>query len=342
MSHGISADQYTGVVVEKTSKLDLGAVEDVPFSLAALPGATVTSLIADLFGIRQGTPPRLQKLLHASLPETAGKFIAPLAAGGALRLPAFLSMTGPGAADNGMADRLDAIRDTSGRVLLAELERCFPRSVPREWRAAVDEPRAFLAAYADLASYVWSTVEPHWRSSRPLLDRETARVGVASVTGGARALLSGLGPRTGLVDGHLLVPAPGAGRDHPPVRKVTLMPLISGTRACAYRVEDTGRLWLGYPLNGLTSLWDARQEYGGRAGDYLALMLGDVRADILRTGGRGPSMGELAARLHCTAGAVTYHCRQLEHAGLLSRERRGRHVRIQRTMRGDVLVDTLS
>ncbi|WP_050514557.1 MarR family transcriptional regulator [Streptomyces rimosus] len=246
------------------------------------------------------------------------------------------------AGPNAMREEIERIADTTPDSLLADLERTFGGEAPAAWRKVVDHPAAFLISYSGLVRAVWDAVAPVWHRAKPLLEREIERVGTASVTGTMGALLAGLSPRTAFVDGHLRLP------DHTPlahgvaVRKLTLMPLVSGTRACVLRLGDDGHAYIGYPVTGLAPLLGGGEDRAEGSADALALTLGELRAVILRKGNQSVSMGKLADLLHCTAGTVTYHCRQLEQAGLLYRERQGREVRVLRTLRGDALVDALS
>jgi DNA-binding MarR family transcriptional regulator len=75
-----------------------------------------------------------------------------------------------------------------------------------------------------------------------------------------------------------------------------------------------------------------------RSEDALALILGRLRAQTLRAATRPITAGRLAARLQCAPNTVTYHCAQLESAGLIVRERRGPMVWITRTPRGEQLL----
>jgi DNA-binding MarR family transcriptional regulator len=75
-----------------------------------------------------------------------------------------------------------------------------------------------------------------------------------------------------------------------------------------------------------------------RSDDALALILGRLRAQTLRAATRPITAGRLAARLQCAPNTVTYHCAQLESAGLIVRERRGPMVWITRTARGEQLL----
>jgi DNA-binding transcriptional ArsR family regulator len=76
--------------------------------------------------------------------------------------------------------------------------------------------------------------------------------------------------------------------------------------------------------------------------DPLALVLGPLRARTLRATGRPITAGRLATRLQCAPNTVTYHCTQLESAGLIVRERRGPSVWIIRTGRGQELLEVFA
>jgi DNA-binding transcriptional ArsR family regulator len=76
--------------------------------------------------------------------------------------------------------------------------------------------------------------------------------------------------------------------------------------------------------------------------DPLALVLGPLRARTLRATGHPITAGRLATRLQCAPNTVTYHCTQLESAGLIVRERRGPSVWIIRTGRGQGLLEVFA
>ncbi|MFS8102440.1 hypothetical protein LFM09_35475 [Lentzea alba] len=76
--------------------------------------------------------------------------------------------------------------------------------------------------------------------------------------------------------------------------------------------------------------------------DTAALLLGRVRAEVLRSADRNPTMGELAHLTSTARSVTTYHCEMLEEAGLLVRERQGQSVRVRRTIMGSALLTLLS
>ena len=70
----------------------------------------------------------------------------------------------------------------------------------------------------------------------------------------------------------------------------------------------------------------------------LDALLGAQRAKILRRLDRPATAGELAQALLAVPSAATHHVTALEAAGLVRRERRGRHVVVRRTARGEALL----
>jgi DNA-binding MarR family transcriptional regulator len=72
--------------------------------------------------------------------------------------------------------------------------------------------------------------------------------------------------------------------------------------------------------------------------DQLSAVLGPVRAQLLMVSHTQPTMGELATLTRLAPSAITYHCSRLAAAGLVSRIRRGREVRVSRTERGELLL----
>lgn len=68
-------------------------------------------------------------------------------------------------------------------------------------------------------------------------------------------------------------------------------------------------------------------------------LLGVPRAQILRALEAPTSIGRLADALNAVPSAATHHVGALEAAGLVVRDRRGRHVLVRRTARGEALLD---
>jgi DNA-binding transcriptional ArsR family regulator len=185
----------------------------------------------------------------------------------------------------------------------------------------------------------WEAYAPIWKQSTGLRTRETERIGAASVTGGLDVLLSNLSRRARCADRTLYLSDRHPYRVELNDRPVTLVPLVSGTSASVFNLDEPDKVWLGYPVPGLTRLADSPV---ADSPDNLTLLIGPIRAAILRALDRPSSMGRIAENLNAGPSTATYHCVQLAAAGLVTRQRIGREVRIQRTPRGDALVDLLS
>jgi hypothetical protein len=122
-------------------------------------------------------------------------------------------------------------------------------------------------------------------------------------------------------------------------RRLVLTPTVSGAGASIFDSNLADQVWLGYPVSGLSTLWlnsDTKM-----AEDVLGSLLGPVRARLLHLAGPLQPMSWLARSADCAPNSATYHCSHLVNAGLLYRERRGRHIYVGRTERGSALIDLL-
>jgi DNA-binding transcriptional ArsR family regulator len=329
-----------GPAVHTFTELRIGPPSAVPASVVPHPGATLLSLVADALGGRpQGVPPRWRRAVRAAAPAGAEQVIRPLFAPEYSVIPDCLtpSATLPGAALGGQFERL---ADLEPDVLLAELADEFDGQPPAQWRPVVEDPRAWLVGYAAVLRGVWDAFAPVWHRAGQLVERETERVGVAVVGDGLGTVLAGLNARYRFSGTSLYLPDPQPEVFDLAGRRIVLVPMASGSGASVFGFDRPGFVWLGYPVPGLSLLWDDRPP-PDPATDPLTLVLGVARATILRQAGRRPTMSEVATGLGGSAATATYHCQQLELAGLLIRERQGRQVRLRLTPRGESLLDLL-
>ncbi|MFI1722638.1 ArsR/SmtB family transcription factor [Streptomyces sp. NPDC020489] len=326
--------------MSRFSELRLGPLETVPVSVVAQPGVTLMSLVADALGGRsQGVHPRWRRALRSAVPERAEAVLRPLFAREYSMVPDCLTPTAP-LWETDLSVQLERLAEVPSDVLLRELETDFAGTVPRQWQGVVDRPKAFIHAYAAILGAVWEAFGPIWARAGSLLARETERVGVAAVSNALPLVLSGLGPKIRFSGQTLSVPDPHPETFERGTRRVVLVPIVSGNAASVFSFDRHDAVWFGYPVPGLDTLWKAEQ--AAPAKDPLKLMVGSLRARILRELTRPCTMGSLASALNCTPATVTYHCGQLEAAGLLTRERRGQHVMARRTTSGAALVGLLS
>lgn len=236
---------------------------------------------------------------------------------------------------------LQYLADLSAEVLLREIETEFAGTVPSEWRPVVDRPAEWIRAYAALMRAVWDAFEPVWRAAVPVMTRETERFGAALVRGRPDAAFSGMSNRIRFTNSTLHLPDPAPQTFELAHRRLALVPIVGGDGACAFAFDHPDLAWVGYPLPGLGDLDTSSTPSRAEDRDTLSVTIGAARAALLRSANTPRQMGELATMLSCSPSTLTHHCTQLEAAGLLHRERQGRHVRLTRTERGDALIDLL-
>ncbi|WP_282701426.1 winged helix-turn-helix domain-containing protein [Streptomyces sp. CC219B] len=325
------------------SELCLGPLESVPVSVVAQPGVTLMSLVADALGGRsQGVHPAWRRALSSAVPDGAETVLRPLFTPEYSMVPDCLTPTAP-LWETDLSVQLDRLTEVAPHVLLRELETDFGGTVPRQWQSVIDRPKAFIHAYAAILRAVWEAFGPVWARAGSLLARETERVGVAVVSNALPLVLAGLGPKIRFAGQTLYVPDPHPETFERGARRVVLVPIVSGNGASVFSFDRSDAVWFGYPVPGLNTLWTTeRAEEAATERDPLKLVVGTLRAGILRELARPCTMGSLAATLNCTPATVTYHCGQLEAAGLLTRERRGQHVVARRTETGAALVSLLT
>ncbi|HEY3688624.1 MAG TPA: winged helix-turn-helix domain-containing protein [Streptosporangiaceae bacterium] len=321
------------------TELRLGALDDVRITVAAYEGATLLSLVADALGGRgHGLPVKWRRLVRSAAPASAPEVLGPLFTPEYSVIPDCVTPTAC-VPDGDVATQCEYLAGLSPDTLLRELEAEFGGRVPRQWRSVIDRPRKWIGAYTDLLSSVWREFRPVWKRAAGLLERETERVGVAVVRGRPDAILQGISGRFRLLGASLHLPDPQSDTYDLAGRRLVLVPIVSGAGASMFALDLPDQVWIGYPLPGVGRLWgDAPRP---PAADRLAVVLGPLRATILRSAGHPLSMSELAGVLACSPANATYHCRSLVEAGLLERRRHGKHVIITRTEAGDAFTDLL-
>lgn len=330
--------------MSKAPTVPVGLVEDLRPSVSRHPGTTLFSVISSTFGsAAHGTPPEWRRAVRAAAPADAAATVRALLTASHPWAPDSLALTsavGTGAATS-IAEELDRLDPDT---LLGDLKERFGENLPAACRDVADRPGEFLTAYRTLALSVWGAFAPLWHQADALLGREVERVGVASVTGALDTVVNDLGAPVRYADGRVHLPhacpqhATGPGR-----RRFVLVPLASGFGACTYSAEDPGLLWIGYPLPGLGRLAHRSTEGDPPpARDRLDLVLGPVRAALLRHARRRPSVSEAARHAHITVSTATYHCDRLARSGLLRRLRHGREIRLCLTDDGAALLDLLA
>ncbi|MGI5484966.1 winged helix-turn-helix domain-containing protein [Streptomyces lavendofoliae] len=320
-------------------------MEQVRVQVSRHPGATLFSVLKDVFGGHaHGVPALWRDTVRRALPPRAAAAVGPVLGSRACWIPDRLALLH----DLGASDMrtLEGELAAADPALLAEEVAAFHSAgpTPSAWRPLLDDPVAFLAAYRHVVGAAAAAFAPLWRRADALIGREAERIGLAAVTGGLDGLLTGLDSEVRYADGTLELPhscpshLTDLGR-----RPLVLVPLASGYTASMYGADRDDAFWIGYAVPGLGRIAGRRDEKGEAAApDALSLVLGPVRAQILRALPRRPTVSEVAHDVHVGVSTATYHCSQLETAGLLHRERHGRQVHLHPTERGTALTELLA
>ncbi|HEY7049634.1 MAG TPA: winged helix-turn-helix domain-containing protein [Jatrophihabitantaceae bacterium] len=283
-----------------------------------------------------------RELVHAvrrALPYRAGFALAPLAAsvgknGRGDLVDAFGPI--PPYADVSIQEQIERMRDAPDEVLLDDLRHIYGDALPRWWHPAAERPRAWFTSLAGAVGAAFAAIGHRWRAAGPAIDREIQRVGTALVRGGHDALLNTLDPRLHYRDGVLTM---GWDTDHSvPLggRRLVLVPRIGRPQSLMASFDRPDLVYVAYTLPRRATASPTP------TGDPLAMLLGPIRAQALRRLAGPMTAGALAQVLNRPATNVAYHCKQLELADLIRRERRGQSVWITRTARGQELIELMS
>ncbi|MFJ6996634.1 winged helix-turn-helix domain-containing protein [Streptomyces sp. NPDC003090] len=322
--------------------LRLDPVERLAVQVTLHPGGTVFSVLKDLFRAPpERVPARWRRALRMAVPTRALDAVRPVLAQRDCFMPDGLALI-PDLTAFDLAEVGARLRALDPHRTAAEVSAYFEGAPPPAWRGLMDDPRGFLAAYALVVDAVTDAVAPRWRKAGPLLSRETERVGAAVVTGAVDALLGTLPAPVRYEEGRMRL-THSCGVESMAGRPLVLMPLVAGFTSGMYGVDRDDAVWFAYPVPGLGHLESGQPgEAAPAEADPLGLVLGPVRSQILRRLLLRPTLGRLSRELSLSPSTLTYHCDQLAAAGLLHRERRGRHVVVTATPRGTALTRLLT
>ena len=316
--------------------IDLTQLTQTQIRVAVTPLPSVLALVADTLGHRpSGVPSAWRRALAPVLGrselaafEPVCDIRGPILPDCALPLP-----------DEGVSngdDALELIAGTDPDVLIDQLARDYGSSLPPAWRAVEPRPRDWLRSYERALSRATGAIAPIWIASTALLEREVERLGVAAVNGSIRELLATLHPGFRLDGDVLSVPRRAEGDAYCEVSSqgLVLVPIVAGRLSRLVARTESGVTHLGYPLPGLERLLsgDATSPEG------LAVLIGPARARLLHALDRPTHAGALADVLQAVPSAVTHHLGVLEAAGLIYRQRDGKHVVVTRTARATALL----
>lgn len=224
------------------------------------------------------------------------------------------------------------LRDMNAQVLVDDIDACWLGKPPRQWVSVTRRPRQWLTALAFALEDVWSTIETKWNEHKPALDREIARLGTALVTGQLDVFVSSLHHRLTAEDGTIFFEQRCSAVRTLDDRELLFVPLVGTPGRLIVDFDAPEAAYIAYSLPCAESPAEAEKD------DGLTYLLGPLRSAILGAAGTGHNMGDLAKQVHCARSTLTYHCEELEAAGLVSRVREGQAVYVWRTGRGDRLL----
>jgi DNA-binding transcriptional ArsR family regulator len=303
-------------------------------SVAVSPLQSVYLLMRDaVSGQSLPLAPPVLEPLRAALGGRAG-VLGPVRRGRPGLVPSALVPVPPHR-DVGVAEQVQRLRDYPPDDLVADIAAMGPAA--GGWRPVADRARRWLDGYVEATDAAWLLLRAWWPTVRPLIDRETERVGVACVRGGLDTVLNTLSRRLSYTDGVFYLDGDRSDPIEPRGRRLVLVPSVVSADTLFIHQSEPDLLGVAYPVRG--------QAAAGRAGtagaDRLGAVLGAARAALLRRLEAPMTMAALAAQLNVTPGAVTRHCDLLGRAGLIGRERRGQAVLASRTDAGTALLGLL-
>ncbi len=227
-------------------------------------------------------------------------------------------------------------------MLAEEIARCSAVLGNGAWDVAARDPDRWLRRYVAVLLRAWKGFGPIWEQARPALDREVRRIGTATALDAQLELLDDLFPcavvecdrwylRDDLYDGPMRFPDSG----------VVLTPLVASEASKGLASEASKALSLADDILGYVSYPVRSVLARGPQPPPAALegLLGIQRTQILRALRRPTSIGTLADILHAVPSAATHHVNALQAAGLVQRHRHGRNVLVDRTARGEALLE---
>jgi DNA-binding transcriptional ArsR family regulator len=304
-----------------------------PFRVAVTPLPSLTGALRDAVGARRnGTPAAWCDAVRGHLRTQDHETLAPFTVSRQTLVPdPLLGLTGP--PGDSLKDGIERMMATPTDLLAQEISACRAASGNPGWREAERDPARWLRRYVASLLRAWKGFAPIWQQARPVLDREVERVGMATALDAQLELLDGLIDDAAVRDGHWRVTCSfDQGRLRFPHSGLVLLPLVAGRRTSIFATVNDIIGSVSYPVPGVLALEPAEPP------PALEALLGVPRTRVLRALAAPTTIGSLAQALRAVPSAATHHVGALEAAGLVERDRRGRHVLVRRTERGEALL----
>jgi DNA-binding transcriptional ArsR family regulator len=318
--------------------VDISDIGSVPVRFRVSPHGDATLLASDALGpTNGGTPTGLKTVVRRALGSASGTTGLPLL----VHPTTFAIWEGlmpavrPSSTAYGTFEDIDRDHDE----FRSSSQQEYGDRMPAAWRAALARPGPFFDAYVRDCHSVWDAFRPRLGDLRPILEREVERVQTAVARQAVPELLTSTIPGAWLDGNRLVMPSRRDLRLTLTTDGLTLGPMLTGVRCRCFVVRPGTSL--------LTALWypvRVGQPVSPRptAADSLAALLGAPRTTLLLGLDRAATASELAELVDTSPSGITHHVDLLVAAGLVERQRQGRHILVVRTVRGDRLLDLYS
>lgn len=317
--------------------VEAAELDQVPVRVARSPLPTIFSLTRDALRDGRGdSPAGWRTAVLSDLRGADAETLAPLTDPRCAGWPDMLEESD--APNETLGEALERVAALSGDAFLEVLEGDPDSVVPGEWWDPVRrDPDRWLRSYVEAIARAGRSLDPLWRRSTALLERESERIEAAAERGvPTTQIVTKVHTRASLVGGRLqLVPTPATPRrltvDD---RGVILVPMLVDGQKGIIATPGGRFARTAYPLPEAWRVFDDQAPPPAT----LEALVGAHRSRLLRRLDLPHTAGELGAALSLSPSATTFHLRALEAAGLIARERRGRNVVVRRTQRGSQLL----
>ncbi|MGW0538497.1 ArsR/SmtB family transcription factor [Streptomyces sp. NPDC003032] len=175
-----------------------------------------------------------------------------------------------------------------------------------------------------LARFWHDALSEGWPELRSIINQDIAHRATAIATHGIGRTLGTLHPDMDWAGDAVTLAKSWHGEIDVTGRDLVLAPGVLNWPDVIIQVDTPGQFVLYYPAQRIGAGRDRRS---GR----IAQVVGNTRAALLADLETARSTAELAARIGCTPGTVSYHLSALHHARLVTKVRDGRYVLYQRT-----------
>ena len=304
-----------------------GELDGRPVTVLVHAFPTVRATLHGLSGRAGQGAPLLVQAARAALDDADLEAIQPIFGRTDVRIPDCLAYD-PAWGNPTPEGELELVGAADPERLAAEILEHSPEYGYEAWRDVLRDPAGWIRRYHRALLRIWSALEPFWTRAGAGIERDVERVALAVARGTVPELLAQLMPVAEVSEGSqaLRLDDPG----------LVLQPQLTASRVpyLRRRVGDV-LTHVAYPVPSTERLV---ADPPGPAASLTAL-LGVPRAHILRELDSPRTQGHLAELLMVVPSAVTRHVAALESAGLVYRQRRGRHVIVHRTARGSAVLD---